>query len=284
MNKIPKVELVEWFDDHFYRIDYYDETLKLQTRYIPSVTTKLGAVAKPFLTRWYGDLGTREAQMRVSEAADRGSRVHYAWFVYRTGGVVLFQPLGRVGYSSDEIRALEEQYKGNMAILQHQGEMYDLYKLQLWTNAVKPRMEYSEKIVYSLTDNDAGTVDGIDWLEAGSYSVNESEVLKIEEQGYYIIDLKTGNYVGNEAKMQVAEYAKCVDHMELPIKITGAIILHTSAKNKKGIPQFNAIYLNRQDIETYYQQYREVAKVWESQFGNLKPKVFAFPKMITKGE
>jgi hypothetical protein len=45
---------------------------------VPSVTTILNELSKPGLEKWYGRLGTTEAERQKNEAAEFGSRVHSA--------------------------------------------------------------------------------------------------------------------------------------------------------------------------------------------------------------
>jgi len=45
--EILQVKQIEWFDDHFYKIRYVNEAKVELEDYIPSVTTKLGALSKP---------------------------------------------------------------------------------------------------------------------------------------------------------------------------------------------------------------------------------------------
>ncbi len=45
---------------------------------VPSVTTILNELSKPGLEKWYGRLGTTEAERQKNAAADFGSRVHSA--------------------------------------------------------------------------------------------------------------------------------------------------------------------------------------------------------------
>ena len=277
----PKVKVIEWFDDRFYKLIYQKDDKEV-TDYFPSVTTKLGAVAKPFLTYWYGDLGTREAQLRSMEAADKGSRVHHAWQMYLLGGAVIYQPYKKPIYTMQQIAELEDKHKGNIAILYTQEEMYAMSKMQRWDNVVNPSLLEAEHTVYSMKNREAGTVDTILQIKEGHYAVNGKDALKLET-GTYIHDLKTGKTVGNDAKMQVAAYAVMVEEMGLA-KITGALITHTQAKTKSGIEGLATILLTREEIDKYYKDFRNVAAVWDSQFGSMKPKVFEIPTIITRKE
>ena len=145
METIKEIKLVEWFDSHFYKISYELEGKEL-TEYFASTTTKLGIVSKPFLAKWRGDIGNREADMRLFEAQERGVRIHHAWYTMTTGGAVVYQPSQRPNYNDHEISELMDKYAANVAIIRYQDEMYDLYKLSKWLEIVKPKILLSEKL------------------------------------------------------------------------------------------------------------------------------------------
>ena len=275
-----KVKMVEFFDDHFYKVAEEGNP----PIYIPSVTTKLQASPKPFLARWRGDVGNREADSRMLEAGDRGSRIHHAYHVFKTNGAVIFQPWQKPIYTREQIMEFEKQYEGNIAVLYTQDEMYQLYKLQRLYDILKPGILFSEAIVYSVETMDAGQVDDIWHIQAGEYKVNGREPLVLEE-GLYINDLKTGKEVDDDAFMQVAAYLKTAERMGMgPFR--GTLITHTNAKTKTGIEGLSVSYRSLPEVEQDYADYRHVAAIWERKFGNMKPKIFEFPSLIVqnKGE
>jgi len=274
-----ELKLVEWFDDHFYKIQYDNEIGVEVTEYLPSVTTKLGALNKPFLTKWVGDLGARESNLRKLEASERGVRIHYAWHTYSTGGVVLYNPYSHPNYSSEELSAIEETYQGNVTIIHNQNEMYDVYKLQRWTETVNPTFLKSEFTVCSLVHRCAGTADNKVYIKEGEYAVSGNKLLKIPE-GKYIADLKSGNSLSEEAKMQVATYVVC-DEEATGEKLQGALLIHTGSRNKSGIEGLATVMVDRALCDKYFKKYLNVAKVWDDNFGSLKPKVREIPTIIT---
>ena len=280
MKKEPiEVKMIEWFDSHFYKIKYLDEAKIECEDYIPSVTTKLGALSKPNLIRWYGDLGTREAELRKNEAANYGMSVHWAWYAITTGGAVIYQPPRGPLYSPDEMAELHKKFKGHYRIMYSQDEMWDVMKLQELLKRLKPEILMSEYIVFDLENKDAGTVDNIFHIKAGTYEINGKTPLKLEE-GNYIHDLKTGNYLGKESKMQVATYAKCAEKTT-DLEIKGALITHTKSKNRNGIEGLGVTLMTREDIEQEYKDYRDIAAVWDRNFASMKPKVRQIPAIIT---
>ena len=277
-----EIKIIEWFDDRFYKIEY-EKDGKVIIDFIPSVTTKLAAVAKPFLAKWRGDIGNREADLRVLEGQDRGTKVHYAWQMLTTpGGVVVFQNPRRPAYTQAELLEIAEKHDHNIAILTTQDEMYQVTKLNRWLDVVKPKSIISEKIVYDLDNRDAGTADNIMELEGGSYEINGRIMLRLPA-GFYVIDLKTGKSVGDDAKMQTATYFKCAKKMGLCDPI-GVLILHTSANTKGGIEGLSTIYLNKETIEKEYIDYRKVSDLWISKFSSIKPILREIPTLITRNE
>ena len=274
-----EVKLVEWFDSHFYKIDYEDKDAKKKSEYFPSVTTKLGIVSKPFLARWRGDIGNREADMRVFESSERGVRIHNAWYTMTTGGAVIYQPPQKPNYNIEEVSKLQDDYAGNVAIMRYQDEMYDVVKLSKWVDIVNPKILISEFIVYSLLFKDAGTTDNVMMIEEGEYLINGAKPLKIPK-GRYVVDLKSGNSVDDDAFMQTACYAKCYEEMGLG-EITGTLILHTGAKTKSAIEGLATLYRSKEEMEKDYQDYRLASALWERKNADRKPKVFEFPTLLT---
>jgi len=274
-----ELKRIDWFDDRFYKIKYTNEQQVDIEDYLPSVTTKLGALSKPMLTRWYGDLGNREAKLQMNEKAERGSRIHWAWETYVKAGVVIYDPPKTPLYNQEEKDEIIKRHNGHFFLLHTQDEMWNFLKLRQFHQAIKPYFSMSEATIFDIANRDAGTMDNLFGIEEGEYAINGAKVVKLEK-GLYIFDAKTGNYVGNEAKMQLGAYWGCINYMidnrmiDLPEQqIKGAIIGHTSAKTKNGIEGFSAIVINALDLSEYYNRYRSIAKVWDSEFGTLKPKI-----------
>ena len=283
--KKGKVELkqIAWFDDRFYKVRYENDQKVEVEDYLPSVTTKLGALSKPMLTRWYGDLGNREAHLQMNEKAERGSRIHWAWETFCGGGVVIYQPDRTPLFDDEEFAELVKRYNNHYFVLRNQDEMWNFLKLSKFHKAIKPYFTLNEHIVYDLKNRDAGTMDNLFGIEAGEYEINGSKAVKLE-RGLYLFDAKTGNYVGNEAKMQLSAYWGCLNFMirngliELPDtsednEIKGAIIGHTSSQTRTGIEGFSAIVITLDEIQDYYRRYRNISAVWDSEFGSAKPKI-----------
>ena len=274
MESLVEVKLVEYYNEHWYKVVKNEET-----NYYPSVTTKLGVVRKPFLEQWRGDLGNRECDMRVFEASQRGTRIHHAWYVLTTGGMVIYNHWRKPTYLAEEIEAFRDKYEGNIAVIQHQDEMVDVWKLQQFMGIVKPRIIASELVVYSDKNQEAGTIDNVFEIEQGSYPVNGREPLYLEG-GIYIADLKTGNTFSEDAYLQMAAYASMYTEM-YGKEVTGTLGLHTAGKNRKGIEGFTAYCRPKASVIEDYSEFRSVSEVWLSKNKNAQPRKFEFPSMLT---
>lgn len=273
----PELKRIEWFDDRCYRIRY--ENLKKEEieEYLPSVTTVLNVSPKPFLLKWYADLGYREARLRMFEAAERGSRIHWAWETYCSGGVVIYHPIKTPIYDDTEIEEIKKKYGGHYFMLRDQGEMWDFMKLAEAHKRLKPTFKLNEQTVFNLTTKEAGTADNLFKITEGEYEINGAKPVKLS--GYYVVDVKTGAAVGDEAKMQITAYAQCLTFMhknnfiDLPddFSISGGLILHTSSQTKKGIAGLSSILVDIDEMHTLYSRYRNLYDVWSDTNPNFAP-------------
>jgi hypothetical protein len=277
-----EIKQVEWFDDRFYKVNVSEDPKKPVYEYFASATTKLGVVGKPHLGRWRGDIGNREADLRMFEAGERGTRIHHAWYTLTTGGAVIYNPWNRPNYTPQEITELTDKHLGNLAVMQYQDEMYDVLKLEAWVKAVKPKILMSEKAVYSLKYKDAGTLDNLMAIEEGDYEINGSKPLHLPK-GIYVVDLKTGS-LDEDSFMQLACYANCVSEIGKQAVI-GTLILHTGSSVKKAIEGLSTVYHDQSEVDKDFQDFRHASALWERKNAGLKPKIFEFPTLITlKGD
>jgi len=277
-----EIKRIEWFDDRCYRIRYDNDKKVEVEEFLPSVTTILGISPKPFLLKWYGDLGYREARLRMFEAGERGSRIHWAWETAVSGGIVIYHPIKTPLYEETEIEELKKKHNNHYFILRDQGEMWDLMKLQKFYEAIKPEFKMCEETIFDLENKFAGTMDNLFLIKAGEYMINGAKPVVLEE-GLYIFDVKTGSSVSDEAKLQMAAYYKAIKSMiankflasfrDLPeAEIKGAIIGHTNAQTKKGIEGFASIVIPAADLEVYYSRFQNLHRVWKDLNKDFTPK------------
>ena len=270
----PPVVMVEWFNAHWYKV-----TQNGNVHWIPSVTTKLGIIDKPFLAKWRGDLRNREADLRMEDAANRGTRIHYAWAAALMNGAVLYNPARNAVYTEEGIAEYRKKYK-EVAIIRSQDEMWQIVKLQKQFNILKPKVVDVEKTVFDIEDSIAGTIDHVYYIGEGEYKVNGSKPLYLKE-GLYIGDLKTGSVVDENVWLQIAPYLYCYEKM-VGITCQGGLVTHTSAKTKAGIEGLATLFRSREElIDKDFPDYLHASKLWMRKHADDKPETFEFPSMIT---
>lgn len=266
---------IQWYDERFYEFEFEEGVIK----YIPSVTTKLGIINKPFLAKWRGDIGNELADLKMKQSQDRGSRIHSAWETMCKGGAVVFNPPRKPVYNQDDLKALQEKYE-RLYVIENQDEMHDVWKLQRFLEIVKPKILLSEAIVYDIENNDAGTMDNLLEIEEGEYQVAGKTPIFIKG-GVYVADLKTGKSIDRSAYKQCACYAKCIVSMGVRESVDGTMILHTGSSTRTGIEGFTVHVRNKEDMEADYISYRKTSDLWEDENESFSPKVFSLPSLIT---
>ncbi len=269
--KLIQPHLVEVKNEHWYKGDFTGKG----EEYYASITTKLKIKAKPFLAKWRGDIGNREADVRVFEAQQRGKRIHNAWYNYLEKGIVIY----RNAHSEEEIQALKKKFEGRYQILPDQDEMYQMYKLQTIFKELKPEVVSSERTVYSTQYREAGTMDNLWKIKAGTYDLGYASPIKLPG-GVYVGDLKTGSTVDDDAWMQLAAYVAMVRELKLAEPV-GALIFHTQALTKK---KYAVKHCLLKDLGDHYEQYRHLAAVWDLDNKKASPRLFKFPSIITRVE
>ena len=269
---MSEVKMIQYFDDHWYRRVIQRDQSADEIRWYPSVTTKLGVINLPF-GRWRGEIGNREADLRIMEAGNRGSRIHKAWQVYQEGSTVGFWR-----WQIDEEKPVAD------FLLQDQGEYLDFLKLHYFTEIVKPEFLATEYILYSDKYKEAGTCDNLLGIKAGKYMVNGAKPLILEE-GTYLADLKSGKEVYDEAFMQESSYVSMYKEMGLNKvwgDIKGALTLHTRAKTRGGIIGFGVTLRTMEELREDFKDFRAVSTMWERKNKLAMPKDFEFPQTISR--
>jgi len=293
----PPKGSVEWYDDRFYLTNI--PTMDIETRllerclhhprltawtepgpngealraFLPSVTTYLEIINKPFLGTWRGDIGNREADRKMHEAGDRGSRIHRACECISQGGYVVFDSTDRPRYTPAELGAMSN----NTFVLHDQMEYHAATKWTRWLEAVNPGIIALEAQVFSLEHEYAGTLDMLCDIRPGSYAVNGSTPVLLG--GRYIVDLKTGKSIHDEHWMQMAAYRNAVE--EDGGKVDGAIIVHTSAMTKKGIEGLASHIRTAAELEKDFSDFKAAQKLWMRQNESMKPKIMQLPDFLT---
>lgn len=264
-----------WFDDRWYKIK-----IEKEHRYIASVTTKLSVERKEGIDRWRGDVGNREADLRMNEASHRGKRIHYAWWVYVMGGTIAYNPWEAPIYTDEEIGKMKAATPYFM-VLSSQDEMLQLWKLQRFFEAVNPKVLHAELIVYSIEDDIAGTMDNAFMIEKGTYPVNGARGLVIPKTGIYVTDLKTGKFLDDHVWRQLAPYAVAYAKMGHG-EAEGGLVLHTSATTRSGIQGLAVLSQSAEELKEDFEDYKHLAAIWKKNNPNAGPMVFEFPSLIRR--
>lgn len=271
------IVLVEWFNDHWYKV-----VKEGVPWWCASVTTKLGILDKPGLARWRGDVGNREADLRMHDAGQRGKRIHWAWATALEGGAVIYDPWQTPVYTPEGIAELTAKYNGKVAVLRTQDEMWQVDKLRRQHAILKPRVVAVELKVYDLDTMDAGTIDSVEEIAAGEYMVSGARPLALKG-GLYVADLKSGTWLGDEANYQTAKYLAMYEKMN-GVKCAGTLIRHTSASTKKGIPGLGVYLRTREQVyDEDLPMFERIAGIWNAQHKGDEPETFQFPSLITLG-
>lgn len=274
IEKKEEIALVQYYDEHWYKITVADVI-----HYLPSVTTKLGIIDKPFLAKWRGDLGNREADLRMHEAGQRGTRIHWAYEVALKGGVVIYDPWQNPVYTEQGIIDLKAEHDGKVAILRTQDEMWQIWKLQRQFEVLNPYVVGVEEKVFDIPQRDAGTIDNILDIDEGEYLIAGSKPLYLAA-GIYINDLKTGRVVDENTWLQLSAYGYMYEQ-KYQVKIAGALITHTSANIKGGIRGLKTLVRDRTTLlGKDYPDYRHACALWEREHADDRPDTFEFPAFI----
>lgn len=272
-----EIKTAMFFDERGYRIKFKDGSLFE----CASVTTKLGIEDKPFLYKWYAELGWDQARKKLNEAGERGKRIHYAVFIYLMGGVVIYNPWQIPNYTDEGIEAMKKQNPYFM-VLSNQDEMLALWKIQKFFDAVKPEIIKLEETVWHMEHGIAGTLDMALKIEKGTYDVNGSKGLVIPETGVYIADLKTGSMISDSAWEQIAAYQKAFDALS-GLKTSGGLVLHTSSSNKKGVEGLASVLKTSEELKSDFQIFKSLSYVWDQRNPGFTLKAFSFPTLIKRG-
>lgn len=268
------VVLIEWFNAHYYKVTLPDG----QARFIPSVTTKLGILDKPQLARWRGDVGNREADARMYEAAEKGTRIHWAYATSLQSGAVVYNPWQKPVYTEEGLTELRAKHK-SIATLRTQEEMWAICKLAEQFKRLAPEVMGVEETVFDLEQNDAGTIDSIFKIKEGDYLISGAKPLHLQA-GIYINDLKTGSFVGDDVWLQLAPYAVMYEKKH-GVQVAAALVTHTGSTVKSGISGLKTMVCSRKELDLYYSKYRNISEVWCDRHEGEQPETFQFPSIVT---
>lgn len=279
-NKFEEIDLtkaiqIDWFDEHYYKIFNPDGN----EDFFPSVTTILQVSPKPFLYRWRGDLGNEEADRVKEEGANRGGNIHFACDVLKQGGAVILMQGLKARYTQAELADIKKKYNGLVAFIWDQFEYLQVYRYWQFLREIKPVKIVSEETVFSLKHRFAGTLDDRYLLKGGSYNINGSKPVELDD-GLYIGDIKSSKTITDDNYYQLAAYWVAKEEMSGK-KIDGALLIHTNAQTKSGIEGLSVKVITRPEMEEYFDQFLKLFEVWKIKPSPAHPKVFTMPNLLT---
>lgn len=281
LNLVTRVKRVNWYDERFYQLEFTDN----RTEFYPSSTNILGLYPNDFLPRWRGDVGNREADARMNDAARRGTRIHNAVNIYVRGGVVLYEP---DRYEDEELKAQNRTIIAQCLIknipytvLHEQVEMMQATRFMEWFEALKgATVEGAELIVYSVQHRYAGTLDILLHLpKDGSYKLWRNTATELLA-GLYVVDLKTGR-MAEEHYLQTGSYAHAVEESLLR-DVRGTIIVNPSADPEEdGSGAATHVRIGEQWKEDF-EDFLRMRRIYEREYGERTPKLGSFPVLLMR--
>jgi len=260
---------IEWFNEHYYKV-ITDKGIK----YLPSVTTILSILPKPYLSQWRGNLGNYEANILSAQAKERGSNIHQACNVIAKGGVVL------PGYNNELNSEFIEIEKYRTFMYAYSQEEYlQVYRFVKLMDILQPDVIESESKVYNLNVGYAGTLDLLMNIQAGKYKINGTKPIDIP-LGVYLCDIKSGKTIPDETWMQIAAYSKAYKLARPDVNICGGMIIHTNSTTKLSIEGLAVKIKSAEELEEDYNNFLKVFEVWKVNPTVSAPKIFELPEII----
>lgn len=283
---VTRVRAVPWFDDRYYEIVFANGEKDL----LVSVSTVVDEWPDDGLARFRGDVGNREADMRMGEAADRGSRIHQACNIIVRGGIVLFQhpdDAPQDGELNEQNRLIIQQCKATDTpyfLMWDQVEFVAAWRFYQWHDRVRPDYMAAEKIVYSLEHRIAGRLDFQAYHEGGTYFVSGAKPVDIPH-GVGVWDYKSGYLNEPKFRAQLAGYAECIEQTEgVQVDFTGIIHLKAQTTAKEGIEGVKTIVVGRDQWKEDFGTFLNLKRLFEIKHPNDKPKIFSFPSYLIRGD
>jgi len=251
------------FDEQWYQIVVPEKEKPID---LPSVTTYLQAYPKGIgFKLWLQRVGENADTIR-NEAAQLGILVHRLIEATLKGETITFEnELGQRICSLVEW----ERFLSWCLWYQDMKENHNLEPL------------FIEQIVFDIDRMTAGTVDLI-----GKITITEK--IKVEGQRKHeevkrdilkVFDWKTGQYIGDTAKIQVSVYQDIANKMKVFGKIEGAEIVQMYPNlNKKG---FRVYTVEPEEISDNLEAFEACQKIFNKANPNFAPKYRSYPNQVS---
>ena len=207
--------------------------------FVPSVTWISSFYPKGVgYMKWLANHGWDEAEAIKNEAAEKGSRVHQA-IVDLVDGKKVAMNSKYVNVDSDK----EEELTLD--------DWECITSFVDWWNEMKPETLAREVVIFSKTDNYAGTVD---WIG------------KIGDK-IWLIDFKTSQYVWPSHELQVSAYRRAWDKID-----TVGILQLGYRLNKKR--------WKLTEIGDKFDLFKAAQRIWFNETEGIEPKKREYPEMV----
>lgn len=238
---------------HWYLID----TAGHEQEYFVSMTRILQALAKgKGFEIWLMGKSQEEVDDILNETGLEGSRIHSA---------ILDNILLGKRVVPEEFEYVDQDGIKHVGLNMKERQKIESF-IRFWYE-FEPRFATSEKIVYSLKDRWAGTMDlkiqiraGKLWEKLSSATrtrIGFTKPANMDEWLTVVIDLKTGSGIYDSQEMQISGYA--VAEMEMSgTKIDLAVLLHLGSKHKCGYDFYPVTNIRRA-----YEAFLGVKKAWD---------------------
>jgi hypothetical protein len=222
-------------------------------KFVPSVTWIAGHYPKGIgFYKWLAQKGWDESQAIKTSAGDKGSKVHKAVEDLLNGKEIKIDSKYLNPSTTEMEELMVEEYECILSF-------YD------WYQKVKPEICLVESMLFNSKEEYAGTVDII---------------CKIDGV-WYIIDLKTSQYIWKEHEIQISAYKHCdyyYDAKEGLIKVPieeepKLAILQLGYKRNKAGYKFT-------EIEDKFDLFLSAKKIWKEEEGNKQPHQKDYPVTI----
>jgi len=232
---------IDLLDERWYKVMSNGKEHNLR-----SVTTFLESFPKGYPFRQWLKTAGFNADIIMKQAGEFGSKVHNLIEQSLKGETVQYNELDGI-----------EVWERFLTWL-------DWWKELNENHEVKWSKDFVELITYDLEYQYAGTVDF---------------VVKIDNE-YVVVDWKTGNYIGDEAHIQLSAYTKSVER-QFKIEIYKALIVWIPAKrpNKKGYRVIDV-----ENINDNFEDFLHTQALYFRTHKNEKPKYKTLPTTINLKE
>lgn len=297
VNAPAEFKRISYYDDRYYKIDITPPPKKAKGKkgkkkkkiakiisrifqFLPSVTTILDIVNKPYLNNWKATVGLKESSRISSEALKRGSNVHAGSEVLANEGLCLFR--GEEQYINyDEVARLERQF-GQVYVVTDQVVYLQINRVYQFMQTLGLIIHEVEKTVYSLIHGYAGTLDLVAEVpKEGDYPIGGSKPVHLKA-GKYIMDYKTGKSADSPDYLrQLSAYYIAYMELNPDEELEGAILVHTNSRTKTGIVGLNCIVLDIDTLESLFEEFLTIKAVYMLENPTPAYKELDFPEFLT---